>query len=170
MKNKIIVLALLSVFSVTSPFHLAFAEDKLTVGWVEMVSIYPGNMKVKAKLDSGAANSSINVKKISYFQRNNDTWVTFDFRNFKDRTETFEAKVVRTAQIKRLGGEAANRPAIRLGICIGRTYKEAEVNLSDRSGFNYQMLIGRSFLAGSFLIDPEISFTSQPECKVETKQ
>jgi hypothetical protein len=170
MKNKFLAITLLSVLCVASPSHLAFAVDKQTVGWVEMVSIFPGNLKIKAKLDTGAKNSSINVKKISYFQRNNDTWVKFDFRNFKDRKETIEAKVVRTAQIKRLGQEAASRPVIRLGICIGRTYKEAEVNLSDRSGFNYQMLIGRSFLAGSFLIDPEISFVSQPDCKGETEQ
>ena len=159
---------LLIVFLVIITSHLSFAEDKQTVGWVEMVSIYPGNLKIKAKLDTGAANSSINVKNIKYFHRDNNTWVKFDFQNFKGRTETFEAKVVRTAQIKRLGQEAASRPVIRLGICVGLTYKESEVNLSDRSGFNYQMLIGRSFLAGSFLIDPEISFVNQPDCKGET--
>jgi hypothetical protein len=39
MKNKFLAITLLSVLCVASPSHLAFAVDKQTVGWVEMVSI-----------------------------------------------------------------------------------------------------------------------------------
>jgi hypothetical protein len=79
--------------------------------------------------------------------------------------ETFEAKVIRTAKIKQIGQEADKREVIKLGICVGNTYKEVEVNLEDRSGFNYQMLIGRSYLRESFIIDPELGFTLKPDCR-----
>lgn len=159
---KIILLVGMLMVGSSAP---TFATEKQVVGWVEIAAIYPGNLKLKAKLDTGARNSSLNVKKLEYFKRDDQTWVKFDIRNFKDRMEQYEAKVVRTAQIKRLGQKPDTRQVITLGICVGNTYKEVEVNLTDRTGFNYQMLIGRSFLKGSFIVDPEASFVSQPECK-----
>jgi hypothetical protein len=143
----------------------AFPEEKRIVGWVETVSIHPGNMQIKAKLDTGAKNSSLNAKNLRQFKREGETWVRFDLRNFKGRMETFEARVIRTAKIKQLGQEADSRPVIRLGICIGNTYKEVEVNLEDRRGFNYQMLIGRSFLKRAFIVDPGLTFTIKPNCQ-----
>jgi hypothetical protein len=44
-------------------------------------------------------------------------------------------------------------------------YKEVEVNLEDRRKFNYQILIGRSFLKKSFLVDASATFTLQPSCQ-----
>jgi hypothetical protein len=160
--SKILVLIVsisvgLSIFAV--------AAEKRIVGWIETVSIHPGNMKIKAKLDTGARNSSLNAKHLEQFTRDGETWVRFDLRNYKNRIETFEAEVIRTAKIKQTGQEADRRPVIKLGICIGNTYKEVEVNLEDRSGFNYQMLIGRSFLRGSFIVDPGLTFTIKPNCR-----
>ncbi len=161
--KKVSIILLVGMLMVISSAP-AFATEKQVVGWVEIAAIYPGNLKLKAKLDTGARNSSLNVKKLEYFKRDDQTWVKFEIRNFKDRMEHYEAKVVRTAQIKRLGQKPDTRQVITLGICVGNTYKEVEVNLTDRTGFNYQMLIGRSFLKGSFIVDPEASFVSQPEC------
>jgi hypothetical protein len=127
-------------------------------------------MKVKAKLGTGADNSSFNAKNIQYFNRCEEKWGRFQFRNFEDRYQVIEAKTIRTAAIKRLGQAPVDRPVIRLGVCIGNTVKQTEVNLTDRSGFNYQMLIGRSFLAGSFLIDPGLRFVSQPDCSGSVNQ
>ena len=146
------------------------AGDKKIVGWAEIVSIYPGSIKIKAKLDTGAEHSSLNTKKIEYFDVAGESWVRFELRNFEERLETYEARIMRIAKIKRLGQEAVNRPTINLGICIGSTYKKVEVNLTDRSGFNYQMLIGRSFLKGSFLIDPELSFISRAACIIAAEK
>ena len=39
-------------------------EDKLIVGWVEKVRLFPGNVVVHAKVDTGADNSSLNVPKM----------------------------------------------------------------------------------------------------------
>jgi hypothetical protein len=143
----------------------AFAAEKRVVGWIENVSIYPGNMKVKAKLDTGARNSSLNAQNLEQFKRDGENWIRFELKNYKNRLEIFEAKVIRTARIKQLNDKPDIRPVIKLGICIGNTYQEVEVNLEDRSGFNYQMLIGRSFLKGSFIIDPERAFTIKPNCQ-----
>ena len=158
---KMVLLILIFAIAVCPP---VFAADKQVIGWVEMVGLYPGRLKIKAKIDTGADNSSLNVTKIKYVKHNGENWVAFEIRNFEGRSENYTARVVRTAEIKRHGLPDQRRPVVKLGICLGGTFKEVEVNLTDRSGFSYQMLVGRSFLEGSFIIDPEIEFVSQPEC------
>ena len=139
-------------------------------GWIENVSIFPGDLKIKAKLDTGARNSSLNAKNMEEFERDGDKWVRFKLKNWKGRTENFEARVIRTATIKQHETESIQRPVIRLGICLGNIYKEVEVNLQDRSKFNYQMLIGRSYLKNSFLVDVSTTYTLEPRCPKSVDQ
>ena len=51
-----------------------------------------------------------------------------------------------------------------LSICLGAILKTAEVNLIDRAGFDYPMLIGRSFLGEDFLVNPGERFLLEPSC------
>ena len=135
------------------------------VGWVEKVYILPDNLKIKAKLDTGARNSSLNANHIEEFERDGVNWVRFKLKNWKGRTVSFEAKVIRMATIKQHGAKSMTRPVIRLGVCLGNIFKEVEVNLEDRGKFNYQMLIGRSYLKNSFLVDASATFTIEPHCQ-----
>jgi hypothetical protein len=99
------------------------------------------------------------------FYRDGDKWVRFKLKNWKGRTENFEARIIRTATIKQHETDSVTRPVIHLGICLGNVYKEVEVNLQDRGKFNYQMLIGRSYLKNSFLVDASTTFTTEPSCQ-----
>ncbi|HZE21601.1 MAG TPA: RimK/LysX family protein, partial [Desulfobaccales bacterium] len=60
--------------------------------------------------------------------------------------------------------QAQKRPVIKIGVCLGRIYKETEVNLVDRTGFKYRMLIGRKFMEGAVIIDPAVKYTIEPSC------
>jgi hypothetical protein len=71
---KILRIALLCGVLAIGPATAIIAADKLTVGWTEIVSIFPGGMKVKAKLDTGADNSSLNARNIDYFDRDGERW------------------------------------------------------------------------------------------------
>ena len=51
-----------------------------------------------------------------------------------------------------------------LGVCLGSVQRTVEVNVVDRSGFDYPVLIGRSFLAGIFVVDPGERFLLTPDC------
>jgi hypothetical protein len=143
-------------------------DDLRVAGWIERASIFPGDLNVKAKLDTGAKHSSLNAKHIKEFERDGTTWVRFELKNWKGRMASFEAPVVRVATIKQHDAESAKRPVIQLGICLGNVYKEVEVNLEDRSKFNYQLLIGRSYLKNSFLVDASATFTLKPNCRVNS--
>ncbi len=145
---------------------LAAAGEKTVVGWIEKVRIYPGNFVVHAKLDSGAEYSSLDAGNMQIFERDGKKWVRFDLEEKREGKKlTIERPLVRWAPIKRHNQEPQRRPVIKLGLCLGTLYKEAEVNLVNRQNYQYRMLIGRKFMEGAVIIDPSATYTVEPECK-----
>jgi hypothetical protein len=156
----LVVVCLLFVLPVSGT-----AWAKQVVGWVENVRVYPGGITVKAKLDTGAKTSSLDCECITPFKRDGKDWLSFSIKNHQGNIVRLEKPVTRIARIKRHFGKEQKRYVVKLGICLGSVYREAEVTLVDRSGFNYSLLVGRNFLKDDFLIDPSTSFLNQPECK-----
>ena len=153
-----------------SQSSLSIAQNKVTIGRIEKIRIYPGNMAMRAKIDTGAKTSSLGCENINIFEREGTKWVRFKVTNYKGTTKMLERKVERTVIIKRHFGRKQERVVVRLGICLGTIYREAEVSLIDRSGFNYQILIGRTFLIDNHIIvDPSQKYTVQPACKEVSK-
>ena len=162
-----------SVFSLFPMiFGLGFAANlgggsKQVMGVIEDARIFPGNFIISAKLDTGADNSSLNVRGLTQFHREGAPWVRFEVTDRDGKSVTIERNLVRTAKIKRHQGPRHERPVVLMGVCIGNHYKEVEVNLVDRSRFKYQLLIGRSFLKGGIVVDPGLERTAEPECRGE---
>lgn len=140
------------------------AKEKKLIGWVEKVKVYPGELGYKAKIDTGARTPSINARNIMEFERDGQTWVRFDLVRKNQARATLELPLVRQATIKRHFGKQQQRHVVMFGICLGGIYRETQVTLVDRSGFLYDLLLGRSFLKNDFIIDPSASFTSAPDC------
>lgn len=147
-----------------APYHACYGKEKVTIGWVEKIRIYPAELVFNAKVDTGARNSSIHAKNIEDFERDGQAWVRFDVVNQKEESVTLELPLLRQATIKRHFGKRQYRHVVMLGICLGNIYKETEVTLVDREGFLYDMLLGRSYLKGNFIIDLSETFTSSPTC------
>jgi hypothetical protein len=145
-------------------FFLPLAHANEIIGWAEKVRLYPGNLLVEARIDTGADISSLHCDCITSFDRNGEKWVSFVVETSDGRPVLMERKVVRVAKIKRHFGEVQERMVVKLGVCLGKTYKEAEVTVVDRSGLTYPMLIGRDFLEGGFLVDPSVSYKTEPQC------
>ncbi len=160
------VLVLICILNITS----AWAASKETLGWVEKVRISPANLILQGKLDTGADTSSLHAANVERFERDGKTWVRFVVENRQGEKATIEKEVLRTALVKRQKGATQKRDVIRLGTCLGKTYLEIDVSLVDRRKFSYQMLIGRNFLAGNVLVDPAMTFTTDPQCKETTKK
>lgn len=153
-------LALICVTLAGSAVHA-----KEVVGWVETALVYPGAVAIKAKIDSGAKTSSLNCQCITPKKRDGKEWVSFSVKNHRGEIVMIEKPVLRVAKIKRHFGEQQQRYVVKLGICLGSVYREEEVTLVDRSGFNYQLLIGRNFLEKDFLIDTGDTYLNKPKCK-----
>ncbi len=159
-----LLLALL-MLSVT-PGQAARGNDKEVVGWIQYVRLYPGALQLKAKMDTGAQTSSLNVEHIESFNRNGAKWVRFSVTNAEGHSVTFERPEVRIVRIKRQFGRVQARPVVMLGLCLGSIFKLTPLDLANRQGFNYQLLVGRRFLKGEFLIDPDSTFVKPPHCFV----
>ena len=138
---------------------------KMKIGWVERVRVFPGNLLMMAKIDTGADNSSIHATSIESFKKNDEQWVRFTVTPIQGDPKVIERPIFRLTQITRHGAPDEDRLVVKMGICLGPVYKEdMEVNLADRSNFEYKMLIGRSFLRGEAMVDPSKEFTQEPQC------
>ena len=144
---------------------VSFASEKKAIGWLEYVEIADSDLKLKAKIDTGATTSSLNAKIIKKFKKNGEKWIRFSIENNIGEEVLLERKVVRYVKIKRKLAFSLKRPVINLGICLGKIYQTQEINLADRNNFNYQILIGRNYLKNYFLVDSAIEYTTKPLCK-----
>ncbi|MBL4851707.1 MAG: ATP-dependent zinc protease [Gammaproteobacteria bacterium] len=142
---------------------------KVIAGWVEKISLKDQSYVLKAKLDSGAETSSIHAEDIELFKHEGKRWVRFKLlledTDGKAMTLALEKKRARRVKIKQHNGVHDSRPVVELDICFdGRPYA-VEFTLADRSEFIYPVLLGRRFLAGVAVVDPEATFLTQARCQ-----
>lgn len=143
---------------------LPVAGGMVVLGWAERAVVFPVGLEFRAKLDSGARTSSIHTTRIREFRRNGQSWVDFTIDNGVGQVADLELPVERFVRIREHGGSYQRRPVVKLEICVDSVFKRAEVNLVDRDGFIYPLLIGRTYLKGDILIDSGVTKTRDPLC------
>lgn len=142
------------------------AGGKQVSGWIEKVAVGNPPFILRAKIDTGAKNSSLHAGDYQLYEKQGTEWVKFTLKNKEGASFLVDKPVKRVTQIKQKGNRPnRRRPVIEMGICMGNVYKEVEVNLADRANFNYPMLVGRSFLQGSFVVDSGQKHLLEPDCK-----
>lgn len=140
--------------------------DTTVAGWIENVRIGdPLGLQLTAKLDTGADSASLHAYDMRRYRRDGRRRVSFIARNAQGEAMQFDLPVVRMARIREHGNRQQERPVVRLGICLGRAYRIAEVNLVDRTGFDYRLLIGRKVLSGAVIVDPARAWLLAPDCR-----
>lgn len=170
MKNGFLIL---TVWVLMIAPALALAEPKNSedaraleiFGWVERVELLDGKFSMKAKLDTGALNSSLHALDIQPFRRDGRRYVRFVVvdPDTEELTE-LEKPLVRNVRIVRHSGEFQRRPVVEMDICLGPYHRNVEVNLVDRSELIYPLLLGRTALEGSALVDSGSTFQNYPAC------
>ena len=143
----------------------AASSEKPIIGWIENVQILPENLYLPAKIDTGADNSSLNIINPFEFNKEEEKWIRFTIPLEDDEAVTLERPIKRFTRIKRKRETSLKRAVILLDLCIGTLFKkDVPVNLADRSRFKYPMLIGRSFLKNSAIVDSSFTFSQEPSC------
>lgn len=162
-------LALLSLFALP-----VLAAEPNLYGRYEWVSLPELDRTLQAKMDTGAYTSSLSAKDIELFQRDGEEWVRFRLATKEADGSVFEHKLARIGKIKNRAdnrnGEdededrLSERPVIDLQVCLGGAMKTIEVNLTDRSAFNYPFLMGTKACANSTSrsIPPSASSPTSP--------
>ncbi|WP_417661623.1 ATP-dependent zinc protease [Pseudomonas sp.] len=152
------------------------APELNTYGRYEMVTLPQIGQTLKAKMDTGAMTASLSAKDIEQFKRDGGEWVRFRLA-IKDADDTvYEQPLARITEIKNRAEEGANvtasspstteRPVVNLEICVGHQLRTVEVNLTDRTHFDYPLLIGASAIRKlDAAINPAERYTvERPEC------
>lgn len=160
MKTTSIWLALIFIFQSVC----IYASSKQAIGWLEPVVLDNGKIQMIAKIDTGADTSSINAKILNTFNLNGDDWINFELINKQGQHFSLQRKVLRYAKIKRKKASSVKRPVIELDVCLGNIHRNIEVNLAQRTNFDYQILIGQNFLNGFFMVDVEKQYITQTNC------
>ena len=153
-----------------APLSQGSSEDpgKVIAGWIEKISLVEPSLTLKAKLDTGAKTSSIHAINVEQFKRDNARWVRFDLVlqdvNDKPHTLHMEKPKARRVRIKNNDGDHDRRSVVELEICFDGRRHVTEFTLADRSEYLYDVLLGREFLRGIAVIDPEYTFLTQANC------
>ncbi|GAA4881031.1 ATP-dependent zinc protease family protein [Ferrimonas pelagia] len=133
--------------------------DKLVLGEVERVYVQEVGEAFEARVDTGAASSSISAANIRLFERDGKQWVRFEIPTNGDVAEdapdaTIEAPISRFVNIKRASSaEPERRPVIIARLKVGDYVAETELNLTDRSHMEYTLLLGRKFFKDIAVVD-----------------
>jgi hypothetical protein len=141
-------------------------RKRKTIGWREWVALPDlGVREIKAKVDTGADNSSLHAFNLSRFEdETGRQMVRFEIhtrqRKRKPSVECV-AEVVGERMVKNPGGRAERRPVIRTRLVVAGHEFEALVNLTTRDEMTFRMLLGRRTLRNDFLVDPGRSYLGE---------
>lgn len=130
--------------------------DKTILGQSEWIYVSKVKKSFKARIDTGAATSSINAVDIERFERDGKKWVRFNLAHSEDHKEKqIEARIVRIAKILQSSkpGVGTERLVVDLHIRIAGIAHSTEFTLTDRTHMEYPILIGRSFMQDLILVD-----------------
>jgi len=166
-----VILPMLVAFFAPLPAASAVTakRDLEIVGWLERARLIDPDVHLKAKLDTGAETSSLDVEILKKFRKDDKRWVRFRLIDRETGQEHIIVRErIRTVSIVMHDGQRQSRPVVRMGICIAGRILNTEVSLIDRSEFAFPLLLGRKALESFALIDPGNTYLSKPECESTT--
>jgi hypothetical protein len=147
-------------------------EQKLVIGWREWVQLPDlGVVEMKAKVDTGADNSSLHAFNLERFRRDGMEYVRFEIHP-KQRSRKpsirCEAPLAMEKKVKNPGGRSELRPVIRTKVVVAGEELNALVNLTSRDEMGFRMLLGRRAVRSRFLVDPGRSYLGQRPSRDKT--
>lgn len=155
-----------------SPIDASAADagsEKQRLGWLQSIRLMPHQLRMTAKLDTGAKSNVIHAVDIKEILVNGDTFIRFTVPVISKKhgnTEVmYELPLVRTSRIKQHNStELDLRPVVEMSFCINKQVYHAQFSLDNREKFNYPVLLGRDFLKQHFVIDPSVTFLKRSSC------
>lgn len=161
MTQRMIPLLALLIMGVTGAVD---AQEKVTIGLVEDVVLMPWKIRLPARIDTGAAVSSLDARSLKVIDNEVEFVLPSKYGGQKIRLPIAGWHTVRSAEAKE------RRPIIEIELCVGPKLIRAKVNLNDRSQMKYPFLLGRNILTENFVVDCDRNYCAPPNCLEETSK
>ncbi len=132
------------------------------VGWREWVSLPELGIEwLKVKVDTGARTSAIHAFEVEEFFENGVKMVRFSVHPLQKRVDVVQtciAPVVDERMVSDSGGHREKRYVIKTPVRLGEHEWPIEITLTNRDTMLFRMLLGRTALAGRFVVQSESSY------------
>jgi hypothetical protein len=154
----------------TQPCSSVQTAAQPVIGVIETVRLMDLDIDLNARIDTGASLTSMDATIIEIMksdQPSKPDRVVFSIEDGVGGTRTLKKDIVDWVKIKKKGAPGSmRRPVVIMTICLAHQAIADRVNLAERKGFSYPILIGRHFLKdGRFLVDSELVSTHVPACQ-----
>lgn len=132
-------------------------KELIRLGWREWLSLPElSNEMIKAKIDTGAATSSLYAAKLEHFSKEDKVFVRFVLpraQKSKLASVLVEARLHDERRVKSSNGQIELRPVIKTKLVLGERSWPIEITLTDRRNMGFRMLLGREALRKHALVD-----------------
>ncbi|MGH8074372.1 MAG: ATP-dependent zinc protease family protein [Lysobacter sp.] len=135
-------------------------SPSIVLGWREWVALPGlGIRAIQAKIDSGARSSALHVDAQWRFVEGGAPWVGFRLTP-GENAATIEcfSTIVDEREVTDSGGHTSLRAFVRTPLRVAGIERDIDINLTDRRGMRFPMLLGRSAMARAFTVDPARSY------------
>jgi hypothetical protein len=137
---------------------VAQPEEKIPIGVIEEVVLLPWGIKMPARIDTGAARSSLDAPDLEIHNGIAEFKVSKKYGGHRLRLPVVGWVETRTSE----GRE--RRPIVEVTLCVGTKEIRVEASLNDRSQVRYPVIVGRDVLKDNFVVDPRQSRSLTPKC------
>jgi hypothetical protein len=139
-----------------APSEVASGNGALpVVGALEWALVEPSDLILEARIDTGAETSSIHAEDIQLVEKDGKRYVRFALKN-PDNGElvNLERRLHRRILVKQTTDAPPDRRyVVRLWVTLGDKRTWLDVSLTDRTDFDYPLLLGRNMLLDEFIVD-----------------
>jgi hypothetical protein len=134
------------------------AKERITIGLVEDVILLPWGVKLPARIDTGAGQTSLDARDMVIKDDIVDFKLPEKYGGLQLSLPIIAWKKVRSAEARE------RRPVVMMEFCLGSKHIRTRVNLNNRSNVKYPLLIGRNALKKHFVVDCMKNRCAPPIC------
>lgn len=146
-------------------------QELPVLGWKEQASLPAwGIGRLRAKLDTGARTSALHVEDfrvVDHHTQDGEKLPVVCFhvlvgRHDAPRRVEVTAPTLGFRMVRDTRATPERRPVLRTRVVCGPLDRMAEITLTDRTGMNFRLLLGRTALADGCLVDPACGYLATP--------